>query len=156
MTSFFCNLIFVSGFRTYFQSANCILCIFILTNTQLLRINCVWVPQKHNVYKISIIDWLDHKAFSPVRQRSKVYQTVKINGVFANYAFSFIQHYYRTINWGCVFRKLRFGRTGDEFLVLYISGQYILELQELRPCNVHEQKTNYTKEWSEKRQIYGK
>ena len=54
------------------------------------------------------------------------------------------------------FRKLRFGRTGDEFLVLYISGQYILELQELRPRNVHEQKTNYTKEWSEKRQIYGK
>ena len=46
--------------------------------------------------------------------------------------------------------------TGDEFLVLYISGQYILELQELRPLNVYEQKTNYTKEWSEKRQIYGK
>ena len=46
--------------------------------------------------------------------------------------------------------------TGGEFLVLYISGEYILELQELRPRNVHEQKTNYTKEWSEKRQIYGK
>ena len=55
-----------------------------------------------------------------------------------------------------IFRKLRFGITGDELLVFYISGQYILELQELRPRNVHEQKTNYTKDWSEKRQIYGK
>ena len=58
--------------------------------------------------------------------------------------------------WRYAFQKLRFGMTGDEFLVLYISGQYILELQELRPLNVYEQKTNYTKEWSEKRQIYGK
>ena len=55
-----------------------------------------------------------------------------------------------------LFRKLRFGITGDELLVFHISGQYILELQELRPRNVHEQKTNYTKDWSEKRQIYGK
>ena len=86
------------------------------------------------VYIISIIDLLDQISFSTVRQRSRL-----INVLI------FISYY-----------NILKSQNGDELLVFYISGQYRLELQELRPRNVHEQKTNYTKEWSEKRQIYGK
>lgn len=81
---------------------------------------------ENHVYIISIIDLLDQISFSTV-------------------ILIFISYY-----------NILKSQNGDELLVFYISGQYRLELQELRPRNVHEQKTNYTKEWSEKRQIYGK
>ena len=94
---------------------------------------CLIILENH-VYIISIIDLLDQISFSTVRQRSRL-----INVLI------FISYY-----------NILKSQNGDELLVFYISGQYRLELQELRPRNVHEQKTNYTKEWSEKRQIYGK
>ena len=81
---------------------------------------------ENHVYIISIIDLLDQISFSTV-------------------ILIFISYY-----------NILKSQNGDELLGFYISGQCTLELQELRPRNVHEQKTNYTKEWSEKRQIYGK